>query len=192
MSDILFADGSSIAGDLNAGVAGEQLIYALIRQLALAYSPTFTGIPAAPTPAADTNTAQLATTAFVVGQAASTAPVAASSTAAAGSSARYARQDHVHPYDPGWVNTPMAGLALVLSIIGSSVGLHKTRDDSAGGIILPTPVRFDGAMLLSIPTAAPVDAAIPNSHAAVWYDEAGAKLTFRCRLSNGTLVTKQV
>lgn len=31
-------------------------------------SPTFTGVPAAPTPAADTNTTQIATTAYVVGQ----------------------------------------------------------------------------------------------------------------------------
>lgn len=32
-------------------------------------SPTFTGIPAAPTAAADTNTTQLATTAYIIGQA---------------------------------------------------------------------------------------------------------------------------
>lgn len=31
-------------------------------------SPTFTGVPAAPTPAVDTNTTQLATTAYVIGQ----------------------------------------------------------------------------------------------------------------------------
>jgi microcystin-dependent protein len=37
-------------------------------------SPTFTGTPAAPTAAAGTNTTQLATTAFVMGQAASTVP----------------------------------------------------------------------------------------------------------------------
>jgi hypothetical protein len=58
-------------------------------------SPTFTGTPAAPTAAADTNTTQLATTAFVLGQASSTTP-AALSTAAVGTSNRYARADHVH------------------------------------------------------------------------------------------------
>lgn len=60
-------------------------------------SPTFTGTPAAPTAAADTNSTQLATTAFVVGQAASVAP-ANLGVAAVGSSLRYARQDHVHAF----------------------------------------------------------------------------------------------
>ena len=58
-------------------------------------SPTFTGTPAAPTAAVDTNTTQVATTAFVLGQAASATPAALSS-AAVGTSTRYARADHVH------------------------------------------------------------------------------------------------
>lgn len=39
-----------------------------ITGLATLSSPTFTGIPSAPTPAVDTNTTQIATTAYVVGQ----------------------------------------------------------------------------------------------------------------------------
>lgn len=58
-------------------------------------SPTFTGVPAAPTPAADTNTTQIATTAFVLGQLASTAP-SALGVANVGSSVKSARADHVH------------------------------------------------------------------------------------------------
>lgn len=61
-------------------------------------SPTFTGTPAAPTAAADSNTTQVATTGFVVGQAASTSPVM-DGTAAVGTSLRYARADHVHASD---------------------------------------------------------------------------------------------
>ncbi len=61
-------------------------------------SPTFTGTPAAPTAAADTNTTQVATTEFVVGQAATTAPLM-DGTAAVGASKKFARQDHVHPAD---------------------------------------------------------------------------------------------
>jgi hypothetical protein len=61
-------------------------------------SPTFTGTPAAPTAAADTNTTQVATTAFVVGQASSTSP-AMDGTATVGTSLRYARADHIHPTD---------------------------------------------------------------------------------------------
>lgn len=72
-------------------------------------SPTFTGTVSAPTIAAstgltaptkavDTNTTDVATTAFVLGQAGSASPNM-DGTAAAGSSPRYARQDHTHPTD---------------------------------------------------------------------------------------------
>lgn len=61
-------------------------------------SPTLTGTPAAPTATADTNTTQVATTAFVLGQAASVSPIV-DGTAAVGTSTRYARADHVHPTD---------------------------------------------------------------------------------------------
>jgi hypothetical protein len=66
-------------------------------------SPTFTGTPAAPTAAADTNTTQLATTAFVVGQASSSAPVM-DGVAAVGTSVKYARADHVHASDTSKAN----------------------------------------------------------------------------------------
>ena len=58
-------------------------------------SPTLTGTPAAPTAAADTNSTQIATTAYVVGQAGTATP-AALGTAAAGTSLKFARSDHVH------------------------------------------------------------------------------------------------
>lgn len=61
-------------------------------------SPALTGTPTASTAAVDTTSTQLATTAFVVGQAASTtSPM--DGVAAVGTSKRYARQDHVHPSD---------------------------------------------------------------------------------------------
>ena len=72
-------------------------------------SPALTGTPTAPTAAADTSTTQLATTAFVLGQAGAVAPAMAG-TAAAGTSARYARQDHVHPTDT--TRAPLASPAL--------------------------------------------------------------------------------
>lgn len=58
-------------------------------------SPNLTGTPLSTTAAVDTNTTQIATTAFVLGQAAAATP-AALSTAAVGTSTRYARADHVH------------------------------------------------------------------------------------------------
>ncbi len=92
-------------------------------------SPTFTGTPAAPTAAVDTNTTQLATTAFVVGQASSTAP-AATGTAAVGTSLRYARADHVHA-NP----LPTGGSALqVLSKVdGTDYNVAWTTPSGGGG-----------------------------------------------------------
>ena len=61
----------------------------------LSDSPALTGTPTAPTAAADTNTTQVATTAFVVGQGSTSTP-AALGTAAAGTSPKFSKSDHVH------------------------------------------------------------------------------------------------
>lgn len=58
-------------------------------------NPALQGAPTAATASVNTNTTQLATTAFVLGQASSTTPSAPGS-AAVGSSTLYARADHVH------------------------------------------------------------------------------------------------
>ena len=81
---------------------------ALDAKTALA-SPALTGTPTAPTAAADTSTTQLATTAFVLGQAGATAP-AMDGIAAAGTATRFARADHVHPTDTS--RAPLASPAL--------------------------------------------------------------------------------
>lgn len=83
-------------------------------------SPTLTGTPAAPTAAVDTNTTQIATTAYVVAQAASANPVM-NGAVAVGTSKRYARADHVHATDtslaplasPTLTGTPAAPTAAV-------------------------------------------------------------------------------
>jgi hypothetical protein len=61
-------------------------------------SPAFLGTPTAPTPAALDNSTTIATTAYVISNAANTAPVM-DGTATIGTSNRFARQDHVHPSD---------------------------------------------------------------------------------------------
>ena len=61
-------------------------------------SPSLTGVPVAPTAAVDTNTTQLATTAYVLAQASATTPVI-NGTATIGTSTRFARADHIHPTD---------------------------------------------------------------------------------------------
>lgn len=64
----------------------------------LSNSPTLTGVPTSTTASVDTNTTQIATTAFVIGQSASATPIM-NGTASVGVSTRFAREDHVHPVD---------------------------------------------------------------------------------------------
>ena len=110
-------NGSASAGTATVPARADHVHPTDTSRAALA-SPTFTGTPAAPTAAADTNTTQLATTAFVVGQAGSATPLI-NGTAAVGTSLRFARQDHVHPTDttraplvsPAFTGTPTAPTA---------------------------------------------------------------------------------
>ena len=85
-------------------------------------SPTFTGTPAAPTAAPDTNTVQLATTAFVVAQAGSSSPVM-DGVVTIGTSKRYSRQDHVHPTDTSRAPTT----AVTTSANGLMIAADKTK-----------------------------------------------------------------
>lgn len=71
----------------------------------LAVSPTLTGTPLAPTAPADTNNTQIASTAYVMGQAGAATPIMAG-VAAVGTSLKFARQDHVHPADTTKVSGP--------------------------------------------------------------------------------------
>ena len=95
-----------------AAVAGTDFVApAALSAYAPLASPTLTGTPAAPTAAQNTNTTQLATTAFVIGQGNSTAAtIAMNGTQAAGTSTLFARADHVHPVDTS--RAPLASPAL--------------------------------------------------------------------------------
>jgi hypothetical protein len=84
-------------------------------------SPTLTGTPAAPTAAVNTNTTQLATTAFVLGQAATATPIV-DGTGAAGSSTSYARADHVHPTDTSRLATAGGTITGALAISDNAAG----------------------------------------------------------------------
>lgn len=111
-------------------------------------SPTLTGTPAAPTAAADTNTTQIATTAFVVGQASSSNPVMDGSVTI-GTSLKYARADHVHPSDtskadlssPTFSGTPAAPTAAAdtnttqLATTAFVVGQASTSNPAALGSV---------------------------------------------------------
>jgi len=138
-------------------------------------SPTFTGVPLAPTAAVDTNTTQIATTAFVLGQASSVAPLM-NGLAAVGTSLRYTRQDHIHPTDtsraPAAGSTSITTLGTVTTgtwngaVVGvpyggtgkATLGLNKLLfgNDTAAVNELALPVLTTTSVLLSsITTGAP-------------------------------------
>lgn len=109
-------------GDAGGGVASSIKVLGGDGAFALLASPTFTGTPASPTAAQNTNTTQIATTAFVLAQGNSTSgTISMSGTQAAGSSNLYARADHVHPTDtsraplasPSLTGTPLSTTAAV-------------------------------------------------------------------------------
>lgn len=114
LANLLVARGVNVPDDGNL----TNLVSNLGSVIAPLASPSFTGTPTAPTTAVDTNTTQLATTAFVLGQAGSASPTM-NGTATVGMSTRFARQDHVHPTDasrapllsPAFTGTPTAPTA---------------------------------------------------------------------------------
>jgi hypothetical protein len=140
-------------------------------------SPTFTGIPVAPTAAVNTNTTQLATTAFVLGQGATVAPPMNGGTAAAGTSNAFARSDHVHPSDtskapiasptftgipaaptaaPGTNTTQIATTEFVTSAVAAGGG---GSGGSGGGEINfeidPLKIKMDGTAFVGVASTVP-------------------------------------
>lgn len=97
-------------------------------------SPTLTGVPAAPTASADTNSTQIATTAFVLGQAGTTTPQT-DGTAAVGTSLRYARQDHRHGSDTSRAPLASPTFTGTVTLPLSTAGFVKT---TSGGVLSST------------------------------------------------------
>jgi hypothetical protein len=103
-------------------------------------SPALTGTPTVPTASVSTNTTQAASTAFVLGQAATATPLI-NGTAAVGTSLLYARQDHVHPTDTTRAPVNAAHLTGMTMIDGATLGsvlINSTQPDfrlydSSGG-----------------------------------------------------------
>jgi hypothetical protein len=115
---VLTSDGSAPVWTTNTGTGN------VVR----AASPTLSGTPLSTTASADTNTTQIATTAFVVGQAGSASPTM-NGVVAVGTSLRYSRQDHVHPIDTS--RAPVASPTFTGTI--SSTGTQIIMSSSASG-----------------------------------------------------------
>lgn len=120
---------------------------------------TLTGTPTAPTAPVGTNTTQIATTAFVHQNTASapstTVPLVDATPGAVGTSANYARADHVHPTDttraplnsPGLTGTPTAPTP--------TPGDNSTK--------LATTAFVDGALASYAPLASPALTGTPTA-----------------------------
>jgi hypothetical protein len=123
-------------------------------QFATLASPTFTGVPAAPTAAVNTNTTQLATTQFVVGQAGSASPLVNGVTAI-GSSLLYARQDHVHPTDA--TRAALASPTFTGTVTLPTGTAAVSPINWVSGTVLTTPVagskEYDGVVFYATPAA---------------------------------------
>jgi hypothetical protein len=141
-------------------------------------SPTLTGIPAAPTAAVNTNTTQIATTAFVLAQAASATP-AMNGTAAVGTATKFAREDHVHASDttraplasPTFTGVPAAPTASAGTNTTqiATTAFVTTADNLKANLASPTftgtpaaPTATAGTNTTQIATTAFVSTAIVN------------------------------
>jgi len=107
-------------------------------------SPALTGVPTVPTAAADTNTTQAASTAFVLGQVGTASP-AMNGVATVGASLRYSRQDHIHPTDTS--RAPLASPALT----GAPTAPTPALNDNSTRIA--TTAALISQIAASVPTA---------------------------------------
>lgn len=120
-------------------------------------SPALTGTPTSTTAAADTNTTQIATTAYVVGQASATSPVM-DGTATVGTSLKYARADHVHPTDTS--RSPAAGSSSITTVGTVTSGTWNATDVALGaGGTNASLTAVNGGVVYSNATAMAITAA---------------------------------
>jgi hypothetical protein len=137
-------------------------------------SPALTGTATAPTAATSTNTTQVATTAYVVGQAGTATPLG-NNTAAVGTSLLYSRQDHIHPTDT--TRAPLASPTFTGTVTipaGASIsGFAPLASPTFTGTpSLPTGTtavtQTTGNNTTAVATTAFVAAAIPSNSVKAW------------------------
>lgn len=143
-TDALAAD---VNGNLDYITAAQNTTNAEVNIKAYLLSPALTGAPTAPTATPNTNTTQIASTAFVIGQAGSNNPIM-DSTAAVGTSTFFSRQDHVHPSDSAKLDV----------VTASSTYAPLASPALTGNPTAPTPTVGDNDT--SIATTAFVQAAV--------------------------------
>jgi len=146
------------------GVAFGTGATATIANYAPLASPAFTGFPAAPTAAADTNNTQIATTAYVLGQASSSTP-SMNGSASAGTSTRLSRYDHVHPTDTSRVATSTTVNAQALSgniSVNNGAAQYSVAVNGAAGAVIQGVACGAGTTLQGAASANPTCTATPT------------------------------
>lgn len=116
--------GAAVWGSITGTLSDQTDLQNALNLKANLVSPTFTGTPLGPTAAVNTSTTQLATTAFVIGQAGDSNPLM-NGVESSGASPRYSRMDHVHPSDTTKMTNPMttAGDIIIATTAGAPVRL---------------------------------------------------------------------
>jgi hypothetical protein len=159
---------------------------------ALIASPSLTGTPFSTTAAVDTNTTQIATTAFVVGQASGANPLALGSVAQ-GTSLRYSRQDHVHPTTglallagATFTGQIQSTLANSTTTGGGQIYLNGSNgnriDFGTAGVQAPTTTtRSTGTKIVLYPAISPsgVDFALGMESASFWQSIENSSAQFK-------------
>lgn len=158
-------------------------------------SPTLTGTPLTTTAAVDTNTTQIASTAFVIAQAASATPLI-NGTATVGTSTRFARADHIHPTDttlapkasPTFTGTVIIPTPFTLGAISvTSTGTQLNYLNAATGTTGTTSTNlvFSTSPLLVTPTIGVATATSINK-VAITAPATSATIT----IADGTILTE--
>ena len=132
--------GAPASGDMGVGTLNTTGLY--VNGVSIFASPTFTGTPTAPTAAVNNNSTQLATTAFVVGQASNTTPIV-DGTATIGTSLTFARADHIHPTDTS--RAPLASPTFTGTVSAPVLSLSAQAIPAGGTNFLVQPSGQDGA-----------------------------------------------
>lgn len=130
--------------------------------LTLDPNTALTGVPTTPTAAADTNTTQVASTAFVIGQAGSTNPLV-NGTVAVGTSLRYARQDHVHPVDTS--RAPLASPSFTGVPLSTTPAVGTNTTQIATAAMVQAEIANKRAWTTYTPTVTPTSGTFTSASA---------------------------
>lgn len=124
----------------------------------LSASPTLTGVPLAPTAAQNTNTTQLATTAFVLNQANDTAAnILMDGTQSAGTLETYARSNHRHPTDTSRAPVASPAFTGAATFSGTVVYQGFTDGSEAASGKVGQVITAERTVALSLATNTPVN-----------------------------------